>query len=264
MHPILNISLMAAKKAGNVMLRSFERLDTINASSKGLHDFVTDVDRKAEQEIIAVIQKAYPDHQIIAEESGTLQGREDCIWHIDPLDGTHNYMRGVPHFCVSIGFQFKGKLEHAVVYDPIRREIFSASRGEGARLNDRKIRVSALSKLEKALVGTGFPVRNPTSLSAYLPVFNQLMPSISNIRCAGSAALDLAYVAAARLDAYAEVNLRSWDMAAGVLLVQEAGGLVCDWQGKENYMKNGTVVAASPKILGELVSVVSKSTFPVF
>jgi len=225
MHPLLNIAIMAAKKAGNVMLRSFERLDTIHVSSKGLHNFVTDIDRKSEQEIIATILKAYPDHQIIAEESGLHKGKSDYVWHIDPLDGTHNYMRGVPHFCVSIACIAKGSVEHGVIYDPIRHEIFSASRGQGARLNDRRVRISPVSKLENALIGTGFPVRTPKYLTAYLPVFSQLMPQISNIRCTGSAALDLAYVAAGRLDAFLEIDLHSWDIAAGALMVKEAGGV---------------------------------------
>ncbi len=256
MHPLLNIALTAAKKAGNVMLQNFERLDSIHASSKGLQDFVTDVDRKAEHEIIAIIHKAYPDHQIIAEESGLHKGNQDYTWYIDPLDGTHNYMRGLPHFSVSIGIQCKGKLEHAVVYDPIRREIFTASRGQGARLNERRMRVSSVIKLENSLIGTGFPVRSPQRLPSALQVFNQLMPQLSNIRCAGSAALDLAYVAAGRLDAFLEVDLHAWDMAAGALLVKEAGGYVSDWRGGENYLSNGSIIAATTKILPELMRIV--------
>jgi len=248
MHPIINIAITAARKAGNVMVRSFERLDTINVSKKGLNNFVTDVDKQAEQEIIAVIRKAYPDHQIIAEESGLSRGDADFVWIIDPLDGTHNYLRGFPHFCISIAYQLKGKIEHGLVYDPIRQEIFTASRGAGARLNDRRIRVNPLTKLEQALVSTGFPVRTPAQLVDFLPIFNQLMPQLANIRCSGSAALDLAYVAAGRLDAFLEVGLKPWDVAAGALLVSEAGGLVGDWQGGENYLKKETILAATPKI----------------
>ncbi len=190
MHPILNIALSASRKAGNVVLRSMERLDMIHTTQKGLHDFVSDVDKKAEQEIIATILKAYPDHQIIAEESGLHQGQADCVWLIDPLDGTHNYVRGVPHFSISIAFQFKGKIEHGLVYDPIRHELFTASRGGGARLNERRIRISPTTQLEQALIGTGFPVRYPEALPPYLQQFQQLMPRLSNIRCLGSAALE--------------------------------------------------------------------------
>jgi myo-inositol-1(or 4)-monophosphatase len=258
MHPILNIATAAARKAGNTMLRSLERLDTINPTAKGLNDFVTDVDKKAEQEIIAIIKKAHPDHQIIAEESGVHQGNADCAWIIDPLDGTYNYMRGYPHFSVSIAFRFRGKIEQGLVYDPIRQEIFTASRGEGARLNDRRIRVSATIKLANAFLCTGFPMRHPDELPTNLAFFQQIMLQISKIRCAGSAALDLAYVAAGRLDGYFERNLRVWDIAAGALLVKEAGGLVSDWKGAEDYLDSGHIIAATPKVFSALMPLVGK------
>ena len=258
MHPILNIAISAARKAGNVMLRSIERLDTINPTPKGLNDFVTDIDKKAEREIIAIIKKAHPNHQIIAEETGLHAGLAECEWIIDPLDGTHNYMRGFPHFCVSIAFRYRGKLEHGLIFDPIRHELFTASRGEGARLNERRLRVSATTKLPNAVVGTGFPMRYPDKLSDYLSFFQQVMLEISKIRCSGSAALDLAYVAAGRLDGYFETRLKSWDIAAGALLVKEAGGLVGDWQGGENYLEKGDIIVGTPKIFSALSQFVGK------
>jgi myo-inositol-1(or 4)-monophosphatase len=252
MHPILNIALKAARQAGDIMLQALDRLDTIHATSKGRHDFVTDIDKRSEAKIIDLIKKAYPDHSIVGEESGSHKGNAEFVWIIDPLDGTHNYMRGFPHFAVSIGFKQKGKMEHGLVYDPIRQEIFSASRGHGARVNDKRIRVSPTIHLENALIGTGFPVRKMQALPSYLDYFKQLMPEISNIRCSGSAALDLCYVAASRLDAFIEIGLSPWDMAAGSVIVQEAGGLICDWQGETNYLENGTVIASTPKILHAL------------
>lgn len=256
MHPLLNIAIMAARKAETVLLRSLDRLDTVRPSQKGLHDFVSDVDKRSEQEIIHVIKKAYPSHQIIAEESGVQTGDEESVWIIDPLDGTHNYLRGFPHFSISIAFQFRGKLEHAVVYDPVRREMFTASRGQGAHLNDKRLRVSSTTRLENALIGTGFPVRRPENLQSYLQVFQKLMPQLSNIRCAGSAALDLAYVAAGRLDAFFEAHLQIWDVAASALLIKEAGGLVSDWQGGEDYLRKGDVIAGTPKIFSTLAQVI--------
>lgn len=258
MHPILNIAISAAHKAGNIMLRSFDRLDTINTTAKGLNDFVTDVDKKAEQEIIAIIRKAHPDHQIIAEESGLHQGLGECEWIIDPLDGTYNYMRGFPHFSVSIAFRYRGKLQHGLVYDPIRQEMFTASRGEGARLNERRIRASTVTKLQNALIATSFPMRYPEQLPEFLRLFQQLMLQISKMRCPGSAALDLAYVAAGRTDGYIEQTLKPWDIAAGALLVKEAGGLVGDWQGEENYLDSGNIIAGNPKIFSALTQLVAR------
>ncbi len=256
MHPLLNIAITAARKAETVLLRSLDRLDTVRPTQKGLHDFVSDVDKKSEQEIIAIIKKAYPSHQIIGEEGGVQAGDEESVWIIDPLDGTHNYLRGFPHFSISIAFQFRGKLEHAVVYDPIRQEMFIASRGQGARLNDRRLRVSNTLRLNEALIGTGFPVRRPEDLPSYLQVFQKLMPQLSNIRCSGSAALDLAYVAAGRLDAFFEINLQAWDLAAAALLIKEAGGLVADWQGGEDYLHQGNVIAGTPKVFSALAQVI--------
>lgn len=257
MNPLLNIANNAARKAGNIIVQALNRLDTINISQKRANDFVSDIDRKSEQQIIDIIQKAHPEHQIIAEESGLHEGLDECVWLIDPLDGTHNFIRGLPHFCISIAFQFKGKLQHALIYDPIRQEVFTASRGEGARLNDRRIRVGKNAKLSEALVSTGFPLDEERFLS-FLPVFRQLIPQVSDIRCLGSAALDLAYVAANRLDGFLELGLKPWDIAAGALLVKEAGGLAGDWQGGENYLEKGDIIAGSPKIFTALMQIAGK------
>jgi myo-inositol-1(or 4)-monophosphatase len=253
MHPFVNTALKAARKAGDIILQSLERLDTIHATAKGHHDFVTDIDRRAEKEILSLLKRAYPDHAFLAEESGEHVGNSDAIWIIDPLDGTHNYMRGFPHFSVSIALQLKGRIEHGLVYDPIRQEVFSASRGHGARCNDRRVRVSTTTQLENALVATGFSVRNPENFPSYLQAFTRLLPQVSDIRVSGSAALDLCYVAASRTDAFFQTHLGPWDMAAGSLIVKEAGGLVSDWEGEEKHLEKGAIVAANPKIFSLLL-----------
>jgi myo-inositol-1(or 4)-monophosphatase len=253
MHPIINIAKKAARKAETAILRSIDRLDTLEITQKAPHDFVTEMDKKAEQEIISVIKKAYPEHQIIAEESGLHEGQSDYIWLIDPIDGTHNFARGIPHFSIAISFLEKGVVQHGVISDPIRNEVFTASRGQGARLNERRLRVSAARKLDQALVGIGFPVRHPEKLPRSAKLFQSLLPEVSNIRCSGSAALDLAYVAAGRLDAFLEDDLKAWDIAAGALMVKEAGGLVCDWEGGEDYLRKGHIIASTPKLLSSLL-----------
>ncbi len=252
MHPMLNIAVRAARQAGNVILRSVDRVDTLTISSKSRNDFVSEVDRNAEQEIIAVIRKHYTNHGILAEESGAQEG-EEYVWIIDPLDGTTNFLHGFPQFSVSIGIQHKGVLAHAVVYDPMRQEIFTASRGAGAQLNNKRIRVSTLKSLDGALLGTGFPFRYQQHLDCYLQTFKALTPMTAGIRRAGSAALDLAYVAAGRLDGFWEFGLSPWDIAAGVLLIQEAGGLVGDLSGGNEFMDTGNIVAGSPKVFKALL-----------
>jgi myo-inositol-1(or 4)-monophosphatase len=259
MHPIINIATSAARKAGTTMVQAINRLDTLKTNQKGLNDFVTEIDHKAEKQIIEIIKKAYPDHQIIAEESGSHAGRDDCVWIIDPLDGTYNFLRGIPHFCISIGFQFKGKIQHGLIYDPLIQELFVASKGDGARLNDRRIRVSNTTKLEQALIAVGFPTRTPDQLSGYQGMFNNLLPQVCNVRCTGSAALNLAYVAANRFDGYVQKNLHPWDMAAGILMIKEAGGSVADWNGEENYLENGHIVSGTPKIFSLLMQCVAKA-----
>jgi len=199
MHPMLNIAIRAARSAGNLIVRSLQHVDHLEITTKGLNDFVTDVDRLAEQEIINTIKKSYPDHAIMAEESG-VQGDSDTVWVIDPLDGTKNFLHGFPHYCVSIGITVKGRIEHGVIYDPLRDELFSASRGDGAKLNDRRLRVTKRKELAGGLLGTGFPFKYPEHFPVYLETFNALFPKVADIRRTGSAALDLAYVAAGRLN----------------------------------------------------------------
>lgn len=250
MHPTINIAKRAALAAGRVILRNMDRLDRLTVSSKGRSDLVSEVDLQAEREIIQVLRRTYPDHAIIAEESGS-QGEgvnAESQWIIDPLDGTTNFLHGLPQYAVSIAYRHKGRLESGVIYDPVRQEIFTASRGQGAMLNDHRIRVKPLNGLEGALLGTGFPLRQPRYLDPYLESFKAVALKCHEIRRAGSAALDLAWVACGRLDGFWEIGLNEWDMAAGVLLVQEAGGLVGDFGGGHEFMESGNVVAGSPKV----------------
>ncbi len=252
---MLNIAVAAARAAGSLIVRYLDRIDTLNVSTKHMNEFVTEVDREAEAIIIADIRKAYPDHAILAEESGAA-GESAYRWIIDPLDGTTNYVHGFPQFCVSIALEHRGRLEQGVVFDPLRQELFTASRGAGARLDDRRIRVSRRSGLEGALLGTGFPFRGAYDLDTYLQTVRALVPRSAGIRRAGAAALDLAYVAAGRLDGFWEFGLEPWDMAAGVLLIREAGGLVTDADGDEHYMESGNIVTGTPKVLRELIKVI--------
>ncbi len=255
MHPMLNIAVAAARAAGSLIVRYLDRIDTLNVSTKHMNEFVTEVDREAEAIIIADIRKAYPDHAVLAEESGAA-GESAYRWIIDPLDGTTNYVHGFPQFCVSIALEHRGRLDQGVVFDPLRQELFTASRGAGARLDDRRIRVSRRSGLEGALLGTGFPFRGAYDLDTYLQTVRALVPRSAGIRRAGAAALDLAYVAAGRLDGFWEFGLEPWDMAAGVLLIREAGGLVTDADGDEHYMESGNIVTGTPKVLRELIKVI--------
>lgn len=251
MHPFLNIANKAARVAGNIIIRSIERLDELHLTEKQKNDFVTDVDLQAEEKIIEIIRKNYPFHSILAEESGSAPG-DDTVWIIDPLDGTTNYIHGFPHFCVSIAVQQKGRIEHGLIYDPIRQEIFTASRGGGAHVNNRRLRVSSRT-LQGSLLATGFPYRNPQRLAGYMKTFESLLTQVSGVRRAGSAALDLAYVAAGRFDGYWEFDLGAWDIAAGALMVQEAGGLVSEPEGSENFLTSGNIVAGNPKVFKSLL-----------
>ncbi len=255
MHPMLNIAMRAARGAGNVISRAFENVDKIEVEAKGGNDLVTNVDRQAEQIIIDTIRKSYPDHSIVSEECGELPGKNsDYQWIIDPLDGTANFVKGIPHFAVSIALKVKGKLDQAVIYDPIRGELFTASRGKGAQLNNVRVRVTAQKELAGTILATGFPHKQKHHTEAYLGMFNDLFMNSADIRRAGSAALDLAYVAAGRVDAFWELGLRPWDTAAGELMVIEAGGLVTDVTGGHNHSKSGNIVAANPRILKELLT----------
>ena len=226
-------------------------------NKKSRNDFVTEVDHAAEQVIIETLQEIYPEHSILAEESGLSEGDPNQQWIIDPLDGTTNFIHGFPHFCISIAFKLNGKIEHGLIYDPIRQELFSASRGQGARLNDKRIRVSNCNALEHALVGTGFPFKDKHHFDNYLQTFAAVFPKTTGMRRGGSSALDLAYVAAGRLDGFWELSLNPWDMAAGILIIQEAGGLVSDVQGDNKYMETGNIVTGNTKIFKAILKIIA-------
>lgn len=255
MQPMLNIAVRAARAAGEVITRRLERLDTVAVETKQRNDFVSEVDREAEARIIRILRRAYPDHGILAEESGASEG-DGHVWIIDPLDGTTNFLHGLPHFAVSIALAHDGRLEQGVVYDPVRQELFAASRGAGATLNDRRIRVSGRRGLEGALLGTGFPFRDDQPGEVYLDLLRDFMHRTAGIRRPGSAALDLAYLAAGRFDGFWELGLSRWDIAAGALLVREAGGIVGDLHGGDDYLASGDVVAANPKIYHAMMQVI--------
>lgn len=259
MQPMTHIALRAARQAGEVIARATEQLDTVVVEQKGINDFVTEVDKAAEQEVIYHIKKAHPDHSFLGEEGG-IQGEanSDYQWIIDPLDGTTNFIRGIPHFSVSIACLYKGQLEHAVVLNPMTREEFTASRGSGAQLNGKRIRVSGLNSLEGSLIGTGIPYksRSEEHIPAYMKSLEAVSKQTAGIRRAGSAALDLAYVAAGRLDAFWEIGLNKWDIAAGALLIREAGGLISDFKGGNNYMDSGNIVSGNPKCFKALLQTV--------
>ena len=252
MHALQNVAIMAARRAGSVLLRRMNKLDTLKVEKKGHNDFVSDVDRAAEAAIIDVIHKHYPDHAILAEESGR-SGESDTVWIIDPLDGTTNYLHGFPQFCVSTAVQVKGRVEHAAVYDPLRQELFTASRGAGALLDDRRIRVSGRKEMEHALIGTGFPFRQTDEdMSPYLGMLGKVVRNTAGVRRAGAAALDLCYVAVGRLDGFWEKGLKSWDLAAGALIIREAGGIVSGLDGSEDYLDSGHVLCGTPKVYAGL------------
>ena len=253
MHPMLNIAVRAARKAGSVINRAALGGEGLKIKAKQANEFVTQVDPAAEEAIIGIVRNAYPEHGFLAEESGRTEGKADYVWIIDPLDGTTNFIHGFPQYCVSIGVEHRGALAHGVVYDPVRNELFTASKGGGAFLNDRRMRVSKCIKLQDALVGTGFPYRELGRVDLYLRQLRALMEGASGVRRAGAAALDLAYVACGRLDAFWEMGLSPWDMAAGALLIQEAGGLVGDLQGEGGFLEKGEICASTPKIFPALL-----------
>ncbi len=255
MNPMLNIAVRAARAAENVIIRQIDHVQDLPVSRKSRNDFVTEVDKQAEKVIIDTIHKSYPDHAILAEESGQ-QGDSQYVWIIDPLDGTTNFIHGFPQYAISIALQHRGEIEQAVVYDPLRQELFTASRGAGASLNNKRIRVSKQNRLEGALLGTGFPFKQQERLDDYLKSFRALFPMTAGIRRAGAASLDLAYVACGRLDGFWELGLKPWDMAAGALLVKEAGGMISDLDGRENYLKTGDVIAATPNLYDEMLKTI--------
>ncbi|MBV5300315.1 MAG: hypothetical protein RL674_348 [Pseudomonadota bacterium] len=247
MQPMLNIAVRAARSAGEIILRSADKASHLAVDSKGKNDFATEIDRLAEKEIISIIKAAYPEHSILAEESGEHAGN-DFVWVIDPLDGTTNFIHGFPQYAVSIALKYKNRIEIGVVYDPLREELFTAKRGGGAMLNNRRLRVTGLTSMKGALIGTGFPFKVPQHLDAYLNMFRAITIDSAGIRRAGSAALDLAYLAAGRLDAFWEIELKEWDMAAGILLVKEAGGVATDFSFNDNYLTSGNLIAGSPRM----------------
>jgi myo-inositol-1(or 4)-monophosphatase len=254
--PLLNIAVRAARRAGEIIVRSLNRVHTLTITAKGRNDFVTEVDQTAEREIIASIRKSYPDHAFLAEEGGA-SGTSDTVWIIDPLDGTTNYLHGNPVFAVSIACQIRGRLEHAVVYDPMRQELFTASRGGGAHVDNRRLRVTAHRTLEGALIGTGFPYRENTRyLDEYLNMMKAVILNTAGLRRAGAASLDLAYVAAGRLDAFWEIGLSPWDTAAGTLLIQEAGGRIGTLSGGD-YTQGGNVLCGTPKVYEAMVELLA-------
>ena len=279
MHPMMNVAIKAARSAGNIINRASLNLERLQIAKKQQNDFVTEVDQAAEFAIIEVLKDAYPTHHFYAEESGYLTSageslgalsweqvnqlqhieEEHYLWVIDPIDGTTNFIHGFPQFAVSIALFVNGVLQQAVIYDPNRDELFTATKGAGAYLNHRRLRVGQQLRLAECLIGTGFPYRNDQNLDQYLNLFKKMTLSCAGLRRPGAASLDLAYVAAGRLDGFFEGDLKPWDMAAGVLLIQEAGGLVGKYDGEEGYFATGQIMGANPKIFAQMASLISKS-----
>lgn len=261
MSPILNIAVKAARRAGKTILRYYDRLERVTVEQKGPNDFVSEVDRLAEDDIVDIIRARYPGHAIVAEERGGELGAlgadpRGIEWLIDPLDGTTNYLHGHPQFAVSIAARQDGRLQHAVIFDPLREEMYTASRGQGAQLNSRRIRVTTQDKLAHALLATGSRKRAGPA-DPWLRTFKALLAQAVDVRRSGSAALDLAYIACGRLDGYWQSGLAPWDMGAGSLLVREAGGLTADFAGAQQYLESGEIVAANPFIFNELLLVIA-------
>jgi myo-inositol-1(or 4)-monophosphatase len=255
-HPMLNIAIKAARAAGSIINRAALDVESVRVSKKMENDFVTEVDQASEKIIIETLLNAYPDHGILAEESGKTHGNPNAehVWIIDPLDGTTNFIHGFPFYCISIALQSRGRIEQAVVYDPTRNDLFTSTRGRGAFLNDRRLRVSKRIRLKECLISTGFPFREGDDFNAYLSMMSQVMTRTAGLRRPGAAALDLAYVAAGFSDGFFETGLHPWDMAAGALLITEAGGLVGNFTGEADFLHQRECLAASPKIYGQLVT----------
>ena len=258
MNPVLNVAVDAAHAAASIIRRQAQHVDAVPFERKARHDYVTEVDKACEEEIVRQIRRYYPDHAFLGEEGGA-SGDSEVVWVIDPLDGTSNYMHGIPHVAVSIAQQVKGRTEHAVVYDVMHDELFTASRGKGAFLNQKRIRCASRVSLENAVVATAFPFRQRGKLQAYARVFQAVFAKTEDFRRAGTASLDLAWVAAGRLDAYYEIGLKPWDVAAGALLVREAGGVVLDFDGNDTVENAGTVIAAPYKLMTPLRQIIEKN-----
>jgi myo-inositol-1(or 4)-monophosphatase len=259
--PAVNVAVRAARAAGQIILRHMNRLEGLAVVEKQQLDFASEVDRLAEAEIIRELKRAYPAHAILAEESGAA-GKSKSTWVIDPLDGTHNYLRGFPHFSVSIALLEHGDPIVGVVLDPLRSELFTASKGDGAFLNDRRMRVGKREGLAGALLATGFPFRQRAHLDAQIGMTRALLAEAEDIRRTGSAALDIAYVAAGRIDGFYEIGLKPWDMAAGVLLVREAGGRYCDFAGREGIPSSGNLLAGNIKVVDAMVKAIAPELTP--
>ena len=260
MHPMLNTAIKAARRGAAIINRASFDLDRVKVTEKNPNDFVTEVDQAAEQAIIEVLKTAYPDHAILAEESGAsanLHDDNENVWIIDPLDGTTNFIHGFPQYCVSIALQQRGQITQAVVYDPTRNDLFTATKGAGAYLNEKRIRVTKRDKIADALIGTGFPYRSTDNIDEYLKMFKIMTQSCAGLRRPGSAALDLAYVACGRLDGFFEKGLQPWDMAAGSLLITESGGIMGTFEGESDYLYKGDVLAGTPKVFAQMVSLLS-------
>ena len=260
LHPMINVAIKAARAAGAIINRAALDVESVRISQKLVNDFVTDVDHAAEQIIIETLLAAYPGHGILAEESGQEHGAKDSefVWIIDPLDGTTNFIHGLPVYCVSIALAVKGKVEQAVIYDPSRNDLFTATKGRGAYMNDRRLRVSKRIKLQECLISTGFPFRPTDDFNNYLRMMGDVMQRTAGLRRPGAAALDLAYVAAGFTDGFFETGLQPWDVAAGSLLVTEAGGLVGNFTGEPNFLDQHECLAGNPRVYGQLVTLLGK------
>lgn len=261
LHPMLNMAISAARTAGSIINRASLDIEAVRVSAKQANDFVTEVDEAAEQAIIETLLTAYPDHGILAEESGSSHGRKNAeyIWIIDPLDGTTNFIHGFPVYCTSIALAHRGIIQQAVIYDPTRNDLFYASKGRGAYLNDRRLRVSKRKDITHALVSTGFPFRPGRDRKKYMQMFETMMQSCAGLRRPGAAALDLAYLAAGYTDGFFELGLKPWDIAAGSLLITEAGGLIGNFTGNaENFLEQGELLAGNPKIYGQMVNILTE------
>lgn len=256
MSAILNIAIQAAYNAGTIIQQESRNLERIKIDRKGHNDFVSEVDKKAEQAIIQTILKAFPTHNILGEEQGLIDNNSNTTWIIDPLDGTTNYIHSHPQYSVSIGIKQDDKITHGVIFDPNRNDVYTAELGKGAQLNNSRIRVSKQNNLADSLLATGFPTYDMSMLDRYMKIFREMLESTSGQRRAGSAALDLAYVAAGMVDGYWEFNLKPWDIAAGYLMVKEAGGLVCDFEGGQEMLESGNIIAANPKLISAILKVI--------
>ena len=262
LHPMLNVAVKAARAAGAIINRASLDIDVLRITTKSSNDFVTEVDHAAEQAVIETLLGAYPGHGILAEESGRHHGAKDSeyVWIIDPLDGTTNFIHGLPIYAVSIALAVRGQVQQAVVYDPTRNDLYYASKGRGAFLNDRRLRVSRRTRLAESLIGTGFPFRKGDNLKRYVQMFEAVMAQCAGLRRPGSAALDLCHVAAGHYDGFFETGLSPWDVAAGSLLITEAGGLIGNFTGESDYLYQREVVAGNPKVYGQLVQLLAPYT----